>query len=501
MRCNTVYVLKKEGKYIEYKEAKNALPKDFWESYSSFANTDGGIVVLGISEKIRGQFEIVGVNSEEKILSELFTGLNNKQKVNFNCLKDEDVTVREIDNKKIIEIHVPPAPQNKKPIYINENIKKTYIREYELDRFATEEELKYMIRNSRDDLDNELLDNYDISDLNRTSIEDYRRMLIGQDENSKYIEMPIQDILIEIGALKKDRTNPTGQYKLTLGGLLFFGKYNAITDVIPHFHLDYQNKASSNDRWIDRVATGDPSYPNLNIFDFFRIVLEKLKLTLSEEFHLDESLSRTSVTNDFEIALRESLANALIHADYQYNEPIKIEAYRGYYIFSNPGNMKISVEEFLRGGDSKPRNNTIVTLFRRVGLCERAGSGGPKIFQAAQKNKLKLPDVKNETYKTIIKLWKIDIADAHPGLGDNEKKILRLLQKSMLPISSSEIRDKLNLTKYYSDQAIKTLIDNKLIEQDGKGRSTKYALNQSTSEYLAQLQHVYKQLEEYYVNK
>jgi predicted HTH transcriptional regulator len=129
--------------------------------------------------------------------------------------------------------------------------------------------------------------------------------------------------------------------------------------------------------------------------------------------------------------------------------------------------MKISVEEFLRGGDSKPRNNTIVTLFRRVGLCERAGSGEPKIFQAAQKNKLKLPDVKNETYKTIIKLWKIDIADAHPGLGDNEKKILRLLQKSMLPISSSEIRDKLNLTKYYSDQAIKTLIDNKLIEQDG----------------------------------
>ncbi|WP_414838913.1 ATP-binding protein [Carnobacterium sp. TMP28] len=163
--------------------------------------------------------------------------------------------------------------------------------------------------------------------------------------------------------------------------------------------------------------------------------------------------------------------------------------------------MKISIEEFVRGGDSKPRNNTIVTLFRRVGLCERAGSGGPKIFQAAQKNKLKLPDIKIEPYKTTIRLWKLDIADAHPDLGENEKKILRFVLKNLLPISSSEIRENLDISKHYFDQSIKILIENDLVQQEGKGRSTKYSLKQSTSEYIAQLQHAYKQLEEYYVNK
>ena len=42
------------------------MPADFWPSYSSFANTDGGVIILGVREK-DGKREIEGMADTEKI--------------------------------------------------------------------------------------------------------------------------------------------------------------------------------------------------------------------------------------------------------------------------------------------------------------------------------------------------------------------------------------------------------------------------------------------------
>lgn len=491
---------KQEGLMLEYKSSKNELPKDFWKTYSAFCNTNGGLVVLGIDENKNNEFSIGGVTDSIKIKKDLFTLVSNNQKVNYNNLLDEDVYVRTIEGKEVIEISIKEAPSSKKPVYLNQNITQTFKRINDGDRMATPEELKYMIRNSSGDLDSELLPKFDINDLNFESIESFRTILVNNQEHSPYISMDKTDLLIEVGAMKKNRDN-NGEYCLTVGGLLFFGKYNSITDKFPHFHLDYFNRSSSSNRWIDRVATGDPKYPNLNLFSFFQIVLEKLKATVFDEFQLQENSTRNRSSEDVEIALREALANTLIHADYFCDDSIKIETFRGHYIFHNPGNMKISIEEFVRGGDSKPRNNTIATLFRRSGFCERAGSGGPKIFQAASRNKLKFPDLTLDEQSTTIKLWKIDIVDAHEGLTQTERTILKYIVKKFTPVSSLEIQTNTNLSRYYVTESISSLIESGLITQQGKGRSTKYTINEGTSEYLANLQHLMLKLENYYVNK
>ena len=75
---------------------------------------------------------------------------------------------------------------------------------------------------SHDDIDSELLTNYDENDLNIETIKEYKNLLVELSGNTKYINMPLRAFLTEIGVFKKDRTD--GIYKLTAGGLLFFWK-------------------------------------------------------------------------------------------------------------------------------------------------------------------------------------------------------------------------------------------------------------------------------------
>ena len=56
----------KENNCLEVKLAAGGLPKSIWETYSSFANTEGGIILLGVSEKEDGGFVIEGLENPEK---------------------------------------------------------------------------------------------------------------------------------------------------------------------------------------------------------------------------------------------------------------------------------------------------------------------------------------------------------------------------------------------------------------------------------------------------
>lgn len=485
-----------EGIDIEYKAAENGLPKSFWETYSAFANTNGGVIILGYDERDKMNPK-KGFKNPQPIYDQLLNDANNPSKVSFNLLTDDILISPIADSKRsLIIVNIREAPYSVKPVHIGKDIGKSYIRLGEGDRLVTKQQLKYLLSSSHDDIDSQILPKFDIDDINLETVERYRSLLILQDK--KYKDLSTEDLLINIGAYKKDR-NGDGTYKLTSGGLLFFGKYNSITDRFPHFQLDYFEKDSNlNPRWIDRVSTGDASFPDLNIFDFLLIVMDKLSSTVKEPFILDEnSKTRIPFKKDLEESLREALVNSLMHAYYDADFPIKITALPDYYEFKNPGNMRVTIDEFIKGNSSVTRNPTISTLLRKIGFSEKAGSGGQKIFDVAARHNLILPTIQSPFDSTTIIIWKVDFKHNINKLPEPDKSILEYISEKG-SIKRKQIENDLGLAgqEYSYRRALDRLIEQEFIKRVGSGPGTKYILKKTSQEHYYLMKQTMREIED-----
>ena len=132
-------IIDPESINLEFKRCKERLPKDFWPTYSSFANTFGGTLILGVEDITHN---IEGVDDPESIIKDLWDLLNNDTKVSVNLLTEDDIKIREMDGKKIIIINIPRAERRKRPVFINNTMKNgTYKRNGEGDYHCSVSEL------------------------------------------------------------------------------------------------------------------------------------------------------------------------------------------------------------------------------------------------------------------------------------------------------------------------------------------------------------------------
>ena len=212
----------REGISIEFKKAENDVPKDFWPTYSAFANTAGGRIFLGVEE---GQPKniIRGVNHPNKLVSDLFNLLANKNKVSDSVVSNPDVVIHEIDHKQIIIVHVPEAPNSIKPVYLNNRLEQAYIRKGDGDYLMDDEMLRTMIRNASPVADSLLISGADLEDLDPISVTSFKEKVSIRYPAKQFDKLSPAEFLLSIGALAKDKATQKVQIKNAT--LLFLGKY------------------------------------------------------------------------------------------------------------------------------------------------------------------------------------------------------------------------------------------------------------------------------------
>lgn len=392
-----------EDQDVEFKAAEGGLPRSLWETVSAFANTDGGFVVLGVSEH-DGRFVVSGVRKVEALLKAFWDTHNNVQKLSVPVCSDADVQVQTIDGHKLICIHVPRMPRQQRPVFINGNpLVGTYKRNFEGDYRCPEAEVRQMLRDAGDEpLDGLILEGFDLEDLDGETLTAYRNRFASRDPDHPFLALNEADFLERLGGLRRDRRS--GAEGITLAGLLMFGRERSLLDALPHYHLDYQEQLSEDPeaRWTYRLTLDGKWEPNL--FNFYYRVYPRLVESVQVPFKLDHAGMRLEETHVHE-ALREALVNTLIHADHQSSRPINVIKRRDAFIFMNPGRLRIPRDQLYRGGVSDPRNPNLQKMFQLLGLGEKAGSGFQKILRAWREQHWMIPLVAEHPVMEMTRVW------------------------------------------------------------------------------------------------
>ena len=374
---------------VEFKESRNALTKDVFDTVCSFNNRNGGHILLGVNDKR----DIVGVSEDkvDKVIKEFTTSINNSQKMYPPLYLLPEVF--EIDSKKVIYIRVPEGYQ------VCRHNGRIWDRSYEGDINITDHaELVYKLyaRKQGSYFVNKVYPNLDIDFLDASVIAKAKRMAVARNKNHVWENMSDEELLRSANLILTDpETKLEG---ITLAAILLFGKDNSIMSVLPQHKTDAIFRVENKDRYDDRdvVIT--------NLIDSHDRLIAFGQKHLNDLFVLDGIVN----VNARDRILREIVSNTLAHRDYSSGFPAKMIIDDEKITIENSnlahGIGALDLQKF----EPFPKNPAISKVFREIGLADELGSGMRNTYKYTRLYSGAFPLFEEgNIFRTIIPLKKI----------------------------------------------------------------------------------------------
>lgn len=376
---------------VEFKQALEHCPRSAYATVSAFANTAGGWLVFGIKEE-GGEFEILGVQKVAQVETEFLSTIHTPGKFSYVPAVSEGKLSD--DSRTMLTFLIPEAPREAKPVYIDRDIRESFIRRGSGDHRCSEEEIRRFLRDAAPQpYDSETLD-LDVSTcFDAESLRWYRSQW-HQRNPEKLVGVSDLEFLRHFGLI----CDIGNKLIPTRAGVLLFGSESAVMNILPRPIADFRRVDIPYDlgipeekRWDDRGVM------ECNLVAAWRQILEHYRKLVSVPFALDAAtLERQDKPRDY-VAFRESLINLLTHQDYgDHTRKASIQVFRDRIIFWNTGPAFVTREEMFEPGDRPVRNPRIVGAFRRIGLGEQAGTGIRAIYANWRLLKRVPPAIEND---------------------------------------------------------------------------------------------------------
>ena len=389
-----------EWRDVEFKEARRAVPRDAYETVSAFANTEGGHLVFGVRKHGR-EMEIVGVLDVDKVQNEFLSTLRQSEKISTVLGVEE--SLHKQNDSDLLVFYVPEVHRSQKPVFLNGNIGRAFVRSGGCDvRCSDEERNRFLIDAAAERPDGQAVDLDLRTAFDPDSIKWYRAIYEARPGNRSYASLSDTDFLAEMGLL----VERGGERHPTRAAILLFGANPTFRQLLPHPVVDCQRftatreAADTGGRWFDRLVLEE------NLIRTWRSLIEDWYEKFAEHpFRLDPATMRRDDTPPDYQAFRESMINLIMHQDYSdHSRKAVIRHYADQTIFWNPGDAFAADADLLEPGEREVRNPRIVLAFRRIGLSEHAGWGLRDVFRNWQQLGNVPPRIMNDRRRKSFEL-------------------------------------------------------------------------------------------------
>lgn len=434
-----------ESERIEY---KSQMIDDIYKEVIAFANTDGGVIYIGIDDK----GNLTGIDNVDETYTRLTNGIRDA------IAPDVTMFVRYVlQDNKVIQIEVGEGSY--KSYYLKSKGMKPngiYVRQGASSVQASPAQIRKMIKDSDGDVFEEMR-----APQQELSFEEAERTFMRYKvdfSEEKYIALGLRNIhddqYTNLAMLLSDQCQHTTK-------IAVFGDEENIT-------------------FKDAKEFGGSIFKQLDDSYTYLTLCNRTAATF-------KGLERVELSDYPEDALREALLNALVHRDYSYSGSIIINVNDSCIEFISIGGLLpgLSADD-IRNGISQPRNRKLAEIFHRLRLIESYGTGIRKIY-ALYKDCAVQPriEVTTNTFKLVLPNMNASgsVAESASETVEKAPVVITPQMKTVMDylaeygeMTDEDMRELLNIKKTRAYLLARQMNETGLIEIIGRGAAKKYKL-------------------------
>ena len=442
-----------ESQTLEFKSSLK-LKNEIGQTISAFANTKGGIVLIGVSD----QSKPLGLTIGKKTMEDTANWIKeNTDPPNYPGIK-----THKINNKTIIELSVKECPE--KPVFFknhafqrvsktNQRILANKIRE-----LAKQEKIK-------SNWDEMICKRATLKDIDENKVKEFLKMAKrrrGLDIDPK---ISVKQALIKLKVIKNSQ--PTNAC------VLMFAK-----DPQRFFIQDETKcarfKGTTTKEFIDMKEFSGPA--DQQVDDVEKFVLKNISKAAWIEEGKIERQEKWEYPMD---AIREAITNAIVHRDYQSSSKVQIRIFDDRLEVWNPGTLPQgwTVEKLKQEHESKPFNPLLARMLFLIKYIEEWGRGTIDMIQECLDHGLPEPEFKDTGTSIVVIFKKSQLTEELlSSLNTRQIEAIKYLKENKT-ITRSKYQSLFNCSKGTAYYDLQKLLENGVIKKRGKGKAIYYEIN------------------------